>query len=190
MFSTTSFAVAKNKNWTLNEFPSVEEWPNKSDVSEWELHYETGGGVGFHSIVVSEKSERQQCPPWVRHLVRVCIYLCIILSALERVCVCVCVCVCAQSCPTLCDPLDCSPSGSSVHGIRLEWVTISYSRGSSWPSLLHWQMDFLPLCHLEKGCRWTENRLLAWVGGGAGGIRRGKQVFQKPALKISILIKS
>ena len=43
----------------------------------------------------------------------------------------------AQSCPTLCDPLDCSPPGSSVHGIFqariLEWVAISYSRGSSWP---------------------------------------------------------
>ena len=35
------------------------------------------------------------------------------------VCVCVCVCVCsvAQSCLTLCNPLDCSPLGSSVHGI-------------------------------------------------------------------------
>ena len=36
------------------------------------------------------------------------------------VCVCVCVCVCVlviQLCPILCDPLDCSSSGSSVHGI-------------------------------------------------------------------------
>ena len=56
------------------------------------------------------------------------------------ICVCVCVCVCAkslQSCPTLCDPMDCNPSGSSVHGISqpgiLEWVVISTSRGSSWP---------------------------------------------------------
>ena len=42
-----------------------------------------------------------------------------------------------QLCPTLCDPVDCSPPGSSVHGILqarvLEWVTISFSRGSSWP---------------------------------------------------------
>ena len=34
-------------------------------------------------------------------------------------------------------PMDCSPSGSSVHGIfqarLLEWVAISFSRGSSWP---------------------------------------------------------
>ena len=41
-------------------------------------------------------------------------------------------CVCAQSCPTLCNSLDCSPPGSSVHGILqagiLEWVAISYCR--------------------------------------------------------------
>ena len=43
----------------------------------------------------------------------------------------------AQSCPTLCDPVDCSLQGSSVHGIFqarvLEWVAISFSRGSSRP---------------------------------------------------------
>ena len=42
----------------------------------------------------------------------------------------------AQLCPTLCDPTDYSPSGSSVHGILqariLEWVAISFSRASSW----------------------------------------------------------
>ena len=43
----------------------------------------------------------------------------------------------AQSCPTLCDPMDCSLPGSSVHGIFqariLEWVAISFSSGSSQP---------------------------------------------------------
>ena len=43
----------------------------------------------------------------------------------------------AQSCLILCDPMDCSLPGSSVHGIFqaivLEWVAISFSRGSSWP---------------------------------------------------------
>ena len=43
----------------------------------------------------------------------------------------------AQSCPTLCDPMDCSPPNSSVHGILqariLKWVAISFSRGSSRP---------------------------------------------------------
>ena len=42
-----------------------------------------------------------------------------------------------QSCQPLCDPVDCSPSGSSIHGIFqariLEWVAISLSRGSSQP---------------------------------------------------------
>ena len=43
----------------------------------------------------------------------------------------------AQSCPALCDPVDCSPAGSSVHGILqariLEWVAILFPGGSSWP---------------------------------------------------------
>ena len=41
----------------------------------------------------------------------------------------------AQSCPTLCDPMDCSPPGSSVHGISqtriLEWSAISFFRGAA-----------------------------------------------------------
>ena len=41
----------------------------------------------------------------------------------------------AQLCLTLCDPMDCSPPGSSVHRILqeriLEWVAIPFSRGSS-----------------------------------------------------------
>ena len=44
-------------------------------------------------------------------------------------------CVLTQSCPTLCDPMDCSPPGSFVHGILqariLEWVAMPFSRGSS-----------------------------------------------------------
>ena len=39
-----------------------------------------------------------------------------------------------QSCPTLCDPMDCSPPGSSIHGVLqariLEWVAISFSTES------------------------------------------------------------
>ena len=47
-----------------------------------------------------------------------------------------------QSCPALCDTMDCSPPGSSVHGIfqatMLKCIVISYSRGSSWPSDWTW----------------------------------------------------
>ena len=43
----------------------------------------------------------------------------------------------AQSCLTLCNPIGCSPPDSSVYGILqariLEWVAISFSRGSSRP---------------------------------------------------------
>ena len=41
-----------------------------------------------------------------------------------------------QSCPTLCEPMDCTLPGSSVHSIFqawiLEWAAIPFSRGSSW----------------------------------------------------------
>ena len=46
-----------------------------------------------------------------------------------------CECLVAKLCLTLCDPMDSSPSGSSVHGISQaripEWVAFSYSRESS-----------------------------------------------------------
>ena len=65
-----------------------------------------------------------------------------------NLCVCVCVCVCvrarARACAGMCsvvsdfqDPMNCSPAGFSVRGITqartLEWVAISYSKGSSQP---------------------------------------------------------
>ena len=64
-----------------------------------------------------------------------------------------CCCLFTKSCLTLCK--DCSPPGSSVHGIfqarTLEWVTVSFSRGSSRPRdqthLLHCILDSLPLSH-------------------------------------------
>ena len=78
--------------------------------------------------------------------------------------VCVCVCVCArarvqaQSCPTLWDPMDCSPLSSSVHGIFSSKNTrvgchfllqgIFPTQGSN-PCLLNWQMGSLPLTHEE-----------------------------------------
>ena len=63
-----------------------------------------------------------------------------------------------HSCLTLCDPMDCSPPGSSVHGILqariLDWGASPFSRdllilgdqGSN-PSLLHYRQDFYHLCH-------------------------------------------
>ena len=61
---------------------------------------------------------------------------------------------------TLCNPMDCSPPGSSVHGIlqtrMLEWVAAPSFRGSSQPrdrtqvSHLHWQAGSLPLAPAGK----------------------------------------
>ena len=56
----------------------------------------------------------------------------------------------AQSCLTLCDPMDCSPPGSSVYGIFqariLEWVAIFFSRGSSQPR------DWTQVSHIVGRC--------------------------------------
>ena len=68
-------------------------------------------------------------------------------------------CSIAQLCPTLCDPMDCSPPGSSVHGILqariLKWVAKASSIASSWPRdqthvclhLLHCRRILYPLSH-------------------------------------------
>ena len=68
-----------------------------------------------------------------------------------------------QSCPTLCDPMNCSPPGSFVHGILqariLEWVAVFSSRGSSKPQdrtrlseieIFIWQLKGLPGCSGSK----------------------------------------
>ena len=72
---------------------------------------------------------------------------------------CAVLCLVAQSCPTLCDPVDCSLPGSSIHGISQARITgmgshflfqgIFSTQGSNWP-LLHWQEDSLPAELLGK----------------------------------------
>ena len=76
--------------------------------------------------------------------------------------ICVHVCWVSYLCPTLCNPIDCSPPGSSVHGMIqariLEWVAKLSSRGSSraWDRtcislhLLEWQTGSLPLASPGK----------------------------------------
>ena len=89
-----------------------------------------------------------------------------------------------QSCLTLCDSMNYSPPGSSVHGIlqarTLEWVAMPFSRGSSPPRdrtcisyLLHWKA-LLPLTppgqpqssHMRSAFPWTfglqHHLVVAW----------------------------
>ena len=84
----------------------------------------------------------------------------------EKVCKdnvdCWCCCPATESCPTLCNPMDSSPPGSSLHGISqariVEWIATSFPRGI-FPDqglnlcLLHWQMNALP--HSSGSMNWT-----------------------------------
>ena len=66
-----------------------------------------------------------------------------------------------QLCLTLCDPMDCSPPGSSVHGILqarilevchflLQGISMTQGSNPNLLCLLHWQADSLPLCLLRS----------------------------------------
>ena len=69
---------------------------------------------------------------------------------------------CAPSCPTLCDPMNCSPLGSSVNGtfqasilescchFLLQGIFPTQGSTLCLLCLLHWQVDSLPLHHLER----------------------------------------
>ena len=75
-------------------------------------------------------------------------------ARLYRECVRPCV-LCAQTCLTLRDPMNCGPPGSSVCGISqariLEWVAISYSRGSPQPQILpqEYPANYFPFIHFQ-----------------------------------------
>ena len=73
---------------------------------------------------------------------------------------CGCCWLVAQSCLTLCDPMDCSPPGASVREIfqagSLEWVAISYSRGSSWVR------DHTCISCIFCICRWILHHCATW----------------------------
>ena len=62
------------------------------------------------------------------------IYICVYVYTYIYVCVCVCACDVTSVVSYSCNPMDCSPPGSSVYGIlqtrTLEWVSMTSSRGS------------------------------------------------------------
>ena len=80
--------------------------------------------VKFLHFCVFQSPERRwnlSLPKWLLNLSTYPHYMCVSVT---------------QLCPTLCDPMDCSPPGS-VHGILqariLQWLTVPFSRESSWP---------------------------------------------------------
>ena len=71
-----------------------------------------------------------------------------------------CVCVSSFGCVQLCNPMDCSPADSSVHGILeariLEWVPMSSSRVSSWPR------DRICISYVSCIGRWVLSTSATW----------------------------
>ena len=119
-------------------------------------------------ILITGKTNFVTIYRWI--LTRVFVVILPNVQILNNYAICVCALV-AQSCPTLCYPVDYSLPGSSVHGILhariLEWVPISFSRGSSqhrdWTGSLALQADSLPfeptgkllLCYIpENNVTW------------------------------------
>ena len=110
----------------------------------------------------------------------------IVISSCVCVCVCVCMCVCvysclhthsvAQSCPTLCDPLDCNPPGSSVHGISqariLGRVAISFSRVSSW------SRGWMLICYISCMGRQILHHCTTWEA----------QLYRKRSLDVYLFV--
>ena len=85
-------------------------------------------------------------------------------------------------CPTLCDPMDCSLSGSSVHGIFqarvLEWIAISFSRGSSWPR------------DRTQVSRITDRRFTIWANLAPGTLEYNSQTRCKTMSKYLAMLNS
>ena len=81
----------------------------KARTTSWHIHLRTEKPHVYHKKICTRLKEGPRSIDW-------------------RVC---------SACLTLCDPVDCSPPGSSVHGIlqatALEWVAVHFSRGSPWP---------------------------------------------------------
>ena len=108
--------------WTKNP-PAMRETQEKKQVPSLDQEYPLEEGMSTERVTESETTERLSTAQYLLYVV------CMHASLL-------------QSCLTLYDPMDCSPPGSSVHGILhariLEWVAILFSRGSSRPRDWTW----------------------------------------------------
>ena len=100
----------------------IRDWTDVPRISRWIFNHWTSSEAPLTTIISSEPT----------------VLICLLkMYESEKVKVLV-----AQSCLFLCNPMDCSLPGSSVHGILqvriLEWVAIPFSRGSSQPRDWTW----------------------------------------------------
>ena len=108
------------------EVPLEEKMATHSSILAWEIPWteECGGLQSMVSQRVGHDraTERQIC--------YISVLTWNLFQLIKLTSVSVCVCVCAQSSSTLCNPINCSPPGSCVHGIFqakiLEWVAVSF----------------------------------------------------------------
>ena len=126
--------------------------PVRSRFTSWK-HLEVSSGPLTHLCCFSCQSHFQT-PAWAwwAGMSRAVITLLVASKYASAV-----LCLVTQLYPTLYDPMDCSPLGSSVHGILqariLEWVAMPLSRGSSQPRSPASQVDSLPSEPPEKPIR-------------------------------------
>ena len=109
----------------------LEGWPVKSGMEPGHLHFPKFPGDAAAACLGTELRELQTGKQLKQCLTLKC-YIAFIAFALF-----LCECYVAQSRPSLCDPMDCSSPGSSVHEIlqarRVEWIAMPFSTGSSRP---------------------------------------------------------
>ena len=112
MTEQLTLSLSREHAWDQLLLFQVCKWFHLNTVIQWFTKWETG----IQTIKVENSGE------WA-------------INWTNELYICVCV-LFTKSCLTLCDPMNCSPPGSSVHGISkariLEWVAIPFSRGSFW----------------------------------------------------------
>ena len=90
-----------------------------------------------------------------------------------------------QSCLTVCDPVHCSPPGSSIHGVLqariLEWVAVSFSRGSSQPR----NRTYVYCIAGRHFNLWAIRE--AWLRGKLGLILMGRAMFSKSLIQFLLM---
>ena len=116
-----------------------------------------------HCMLKKKKKKKQEYPtgnlkssPWPKRPLIIKVHKLISIEYPRQYSKCCCYCLPSKSCPTLCDPMDCSPPGFSVHGISpgknigvgchflVQGLLLTQGSNSY---LLHWQVDSLPLSH-------------------------------------------
>ena len=166
---TSWFGASVPQNWERRDFCSFKA-PNL-----WKCCYSFPRGHTHHFIDLGNEAQRWNPYPamksqviyraglkltnhsWFQHQVG------FLKSSIKCIKRCMKMCSDAQPCPTLCNPMDCSPPGSSVHGISQAKIL----EGVAFPSPGYlpdpviepecaespvWQVGSLPLSHLRSRC--------------------------------------